>query len=117
MWNIYGKKYDLQNFINYHPGGKEILELTKNETDITSLFETYHAFSNKEEIKKLLEKYYICDNNDNDNIIKQYDYSSYNNLIDKVKVKYPTRNTIKASYTWYLFNIINCDGCSRFCDA
>jgi linoleoyl-CoA desaturase len=105
MWNIYGKKYDLENFINYHPGGREILELTKNETDITSLFESYHAFSNKEEIKKLLEKYYVCDNNNND--IKQYDYSSYDNLINKVKVKYPTRNTIKTSYKWYIFNIIN----------
>ena len=106
MWNIYGKKYDLQNFINYHPGGKEILELTKNETDITSLFESYHAFSNKEEIKKLLEKYYVCDNNEN-NEIKQYDYTNYNNLVDKVKVNYPTRNSIKAPYFWYLFNIIN----------
>ena len=106
MWNIYGKTYDLQNFLNHHPGGKEILKLTKNEKDITSLFESYHAFSNKEEIKKLLEKYYICDN-DNDNDIKQYDYTNYNNLVDKVKVNYPTRNTIKAPYFWYLFNIIN----------
>ncbi len=104
MWNIYGKKYDLQNFINHHPGGKEILELTKNEKDITSLFESYHAFSNKEEIKKLLEKYYICDNNNN---IKQYDYTNYNNLVDKVKVYYPTRSSIKASYFWYFFNIFN----------
>lgn len=104
MWNIYGKKYDLQNYINYHPGGKEILELTRNQTDITSLFETYHAFSNKEEIKKLLDKYYVCDNNNGN---KQYDYTSYNNLVDKIKIKFPTRNTIKASYKWYFFNFFN----------
>jgi linoleoyl-CoA desaturase len=104
MWNIYGKKYDLQNYINYHPGGKEILELTKNQTDITSLFETYHAFSNKDEIKKLLDKYYVCDKNKEN---KQYDFTSYNNLVDKIKIKFPTRNTIKASYKWYFFNFFN----------
>jgi cytochrome b involved in lipid metabolism len=47
-WSIYGNKYDLTPFIDKHPGGKEILQKTKDMGDITPLFESYHAFSNKE---------------------------------------------------------------------
>ncbi|MGV2341722.1 MAG UNVERIFIED_CONTAM: cytochrome b5 domain-containing protein [Planctomycetaceae bacterium] len=46
-------------FIDKHPGGKEILEKTKDMGDITPLFESYHAFSNKEHIRKHLEEYKI----------------------------------------------------------
>lgn len=59
MWNINGKQYDLTNFLNKHPGGADILLKTKGETDISSMFETYHAFSNKDEIKRSLDKYEI----------------------------------------------------------
>ena len=51
-WNIYGKVYDLDNFLDKHPGGRKILELSRSERDITPLFESYHAISNLDSIKK-----------------------------------------------------------------
>ena len=51
-WTIYGNKYDLTEFIDKHPGGKDILVKTKDMGDVTPLFETYHDFSNKSSIKE-----------------------------------------------------------------
>ena len=59
MWNIYNKQYDLTTFLADHPGGADILLKTKGEKDITVLFETYHAFSEKHKIKQILDKYEI----------------------------------------------------------
>ena len=60
VWNIYGKSYDLTDFINEHPGGSFILESTKHHPDITSLFESYHAFHGDiDNIKSRLEKYEV----------------------------------------------------------
>lgn len=61
MWKIKNKYYDLSKFANSHPGGKEIIENTKNIGDITALFETYHAFSNKQAILKVLDTFEITD--------------------------------------------------------
>ena len=72
-WNIYGKSYDLTEFINEHPGGSFILESTKNHHDITSLFESYHAFHKDiDSIKKILDKYEIKQSNTS---IQKYDYT------------------------------------------
>lgn len=54
---IHGKVYDLRHF--NHPGGNEILELCKNETDCTALFESYHSLSDMTKIKALMKKYEI----------------------------------------------------------
>jgi linoleoyl-CoA desaturase len=62
MWNIYGNTYDLSIFLDYHPGGKDILLMTENLYDCTPLFESYHNFGNKIEIKKKLQKYMIKEN-------------------------------------------------------
>jgi cytochrome b involved in lipid metabolism len=59
MWNIYGKKYDLTNFANLHPGGADIIERTKGLDDCTPLVERYHSFSRLNHIKKALEKYLL----------------------------------------------------------
>ena len=55
-WNLYGKKYDLEVYMQFHPGGNTILENTRGQSDITALFETYHAFSNKEYYKKKIRR-------------------------------------------------------------
>ena len=34
MWTIYGNQYDLEKFMDKHPGGKAILLSTKNVGDI-----------------------------------------------------------------------------------
>jgi linoleoyl-CoA desaturase len=108
MWNIYGKKYDLTTFIKYHPGGSEILVKTKGLDDCTALFESYHAFSNIESIRKSLDKYEIFEkDSDIKNEKNKYDtdFTTYHKLIEKVKTVYPDRESIKASTSWYAWNI------------
>lgn len=105
VWNIYGKTYDLKNFIDKHPGGKEILEYTKNQADITSLFESYHNFSDKVTIKDSLSKYEI---NPSNTIYDKYDYTEYNELLDIIKEKTNLKNRkdIKAPYVFYIQNTV-----------
>jgi linoleoyl-CoA desaturase len=106
MWSIYGNQYDLDKFTENHPGGKDILLSTRNVGDITVLFETYHAFSDKEGIKKILEKYKIESTSDQ-NSTKQYDFTNYNKLLEKIKVVYKDRKSTKAPFSWYLRNIVS----------
>ena len=103
-WNIYGKSYDLTEFINEHPGGSFILESTKNHPDITSLFESYHAFHKDiDSIKKRLDKYEI---KDSDTSIQKYDYTSYRELTQLVKEKFPNRDSIKSNTLRIVSNIL-----------
>lgn len=95
MWNIYGKQYDLTKFIDDHPGGSDILIKTKGERDITVLFETYHAFSNKDQIKQILNKYEIIDASSLAYV--EYDFTKYNKLLEKVKKIFPDRESIKST--------------------
>jgi linoleoyl-CoA desaturase len=106
MWNIYNKTYDLTEFISEHPGGEDILNNTMGIGDITSLFESYHAFSNKELIKKILNKYEIKNDDSKNIIINNYDYTNYNKLVLEIKKIYCDRSSIKASFSWYCHNII-----------
>jgi len=110
VWNLYGKQYELTSFLDSHPGGKTILVATENEKDLTALFETYHAFSDKVKIRKMLDKYEIKDANANADadakeIVKKYDFTNYNLLLDMVKKEFPTRVSIKAPFSWGLQNI------------
>jgi linoleoyl-CoA desaturase len=106
MWHIHGKTYDLTEFIDKHPGGADILLKTKGEKDITSLFETYHAFSNKEKIGKMLDKYEVNDVEPNKDV-KQYDFTNYDKLLTLVKEKFPNRKTIKATPFRTIVNIFS----------
>ena len=45
-WFIHGKPYDLSSFIHLHPGGEHAILLARGR-DGTSLFESYHPFSDK----------------------------------------------------------------------
>ena len=58
-WYLYGHVYDLTNFLDKHPGGRTILEFTKNEGDITATFESYHSLA---DIKSISKKCYIKTN-------------------------------------------------------
>ena len=86
MWHIYNNTYDLTNYIDKHPGGKDILIKTKGQADITALFETYHAFSDKNKIMDILHKYKVdpTDNLESKQLCK-YDFTNYNNLVNEVK--------------------------------
>jgi linoleoyl-CoA desaturase len=59
MWNINGKKYDLYNFLDKHPGGKIILESCKNGVDSTAAFNSYHAMCDTHKIENIMQKYEV----------------------------------------------------------
>ena len=59
MWKIHGKFYDLENFLNSHPGGRTILESSKNGIDCTASFESYHAMCDKNLINSIMKKYEV----------------------------------------------------------
>ena len=105
VWNLYGKKYNLQDYIIFHPGGETILKNTENEPDITALFETYHAFSRKKYYKTVLDKYEVKESEsvpEPEQI--DFDFTNYNKLIERIKTRFPTRESIKAPFNWYLQN-------------
>jgi cytochrome b involved in lipid metabolism len=57
LWRVHDKLYDLSDFVERHPGGKDWISLTKG-IDITEQFETHHI-TDKAEL--LLKKFYIRD--------------------------------------------------------
>ena len=59
MWKINGKVYNLENYLDFHPGGRKILEACKGEDDCTAAFESYHALADKSKINKIMKKYEI----------------------------------------------------------
>jgi len=54
IWTVHGKDYDLNEFVNRHPGGKEAILLGRGR-DCTALFESYHPFTNRH--RDVLKKY------------------------------------------------------------
>lgn len=68
MWKINGIIYDLNSFLDLHPGGRSILESCIGEDDLTATFESYHSMVNMDKIKKTMKKYEIG----------KYDYDSCN---------------------------------------
>lgn len=55
LWRVHDGIYDLSEFIDKHPGGKEWLELSKG-TDITEAFECHHF---NPTVETHLQKYYV----------------------------------------------------------
>ena len=95
------------NYIDKHPGGKDILIKTKGQADITALFETYHAFSDKNKIMDILHKYKVdpTDNLESKQLCK-YDFTNYNNLVNEVKKILPNRDMIKTNFFYVAINTI-----------
>lgn len=57
-WQIGGKYYDLEPFLEKHPGGQEVLMIARDRfEDHTYAFESHH--SNIELVRKMLEKYEV----------------------------------------------------------
>lgn len=105
MWTIHGKKYDLTPFVQKHPGGAQILERALMMEDCGVMFETYHAFSNKEAIRNQLEKYLVIENEKSKNfnsLIPVYNFQEYEELTQRVKTLFPDRRSIKAPVLYYI---------------
>jgi len=114
MWELYGNKYDLTSFVERHPGGKYIIDRTKNAGDITAVFETYHAFSDIENIRKILEKYKLYSTADSvdsthGSVLEPtfYQFEHYRELVAKVREKYPNLSSVKTPWRWTVFHFIH----------
>lgn len=59
MWKIRGKVYNLEPFLDIHPGGRKILELSKGRDNLTELFHRYHANVDKTKLKEIMKQYEI----------------------------------------------------------
>jgi hypothetical protein len=59
MWKIRGKVYDLTNFLDIHPGGRNILESSEGLDNLTELFNRYHTNVDKTKLKEIMNKYEI----------------------------------------------------------
>jgi cytochrome b involved in lipid metabolism len=68
-WWIYGRAYDLTDFVERHPGGVEAILLGRGR-DCTALVESYHAFA-APQVWKVLDKYRASDDA-NENAKRQY---------------------------------------------
>lgn len=58
LWLVHGKWYDLNEFADKHPGGKDWIYLTKGQ-DITEAYEVHHLNSKKADA--VLKKFYVAD--------------------------------------------------------
>lgn len=56
IWTVHGRDYDLREFVDRHPGGKEAIELGRGR-DCTALFESYHPFTEQHHV--VLQKYHV----------------------------------------------------------
>jgi fatty acid desaturase len=103
--NIHGKQYDVTGFA--HPGGNEILELCKGEPDCTALFESYHAFCNKQKIASMMKKYEVKDSECTQMFSFPHD-GFYITLRDRIITHFEnkigrklTRSDVKANLDWF----------------
>jgi len=104
MWSIYGKKYDLTDFAERHPGGKEIIERTKDLGDCTALFESYHAFSDLSGILQSLHKYEIQPEPGTQVVpYTENNFANYRELVARIKTYHPDRSFIKAPSAWFIW--------------
>ena len=58
LWYIHGQAYDLQPFLDRHPGGSEALRLGQGRDDCTALVLSYHSFS-LAHVQTILAKYRV----------------------------------------------------------
>ncbi len=60
VWYLYGKAYDLTEFMPLHPGGPTIQKIVMNHyADVTPMFEMCHSLSDIKAIRKKLSSYEI----------------------------------------------------------
>lgn len=109
-YKIHDKIYDLTNFVEIHPGGTEMFNHLKPNTNITPMFYSYHK--NPQNILKILPKYEVATNKDV--IIKcdtNYIYDKYCELKLKVFSEIKDKNiplhwsTKETSYNVCMFSI------------
>ena len=103
MWKIHGKFYDLDEFLDNHPGGRVILESCKGKDDATAAFESYHAMSDMKKIKTIMKKYEVSDCDEEFNFKEN---GFYNILKSRVKSYFTNNNIDHHSNFYWIFKSI-----------
>tara|TARA_B100001105_G_C22395382_1_gene446484 strand:- start:1181 stop:2446 length:1266 start_codon:yes stop_codon:yes gene_type:complete len=102
--SIHGKIYDLTQFADEHPGGRQILELCSKEPDCTALFESYHAFCDMVKIKSIMKLYETDETAEQ--MFKIEKNGFYNTCKNRVRSYFGNskslRTKIKANYLWLI---------------
>jgi len=69
MWKIRGKNYDLTEFLDIHPGGRDILKSSEGLDNLTELFNRYHSHVDNAKLKEMMKQYEI-----NESIFSIYNF-------------------------------------------
>ena len=70
-YKIHDKIYDLTSFVNIHPGGIDMFNNLKADTNITPMIYMYHK--DPKNILEILPKYEVHSSAKTDSIIIQYE--------------------------------------------
>mmetsp|Transcript_3131 Transcript_3131/g.4816 ORF Transcript_3131/g.4816 Transcript_3131/m.4816 type:complete len:480 (-) Transcript_3131:30-1469(-) len=90
------KVYDLTNWVDKHPGGKEVLLLMAGR-DATAAFKSYHPFTDKP--RKILEKFEIGSVIDHEFPTYKPDEGFYSTMSDRIK-EYFQSNKMNPKDPW-----------------
>ena len=108
LWYIHGKPYGLLPWLDRHPGGRYLLEISRGK-DCTELFEMYHAPSLiNSAIMRKLGSFAVCHDHVTETRHDWSDTPVYDDLRAVVR-EYRMHNGIKATdggmqvVAWYLF--------------
>jgi linoleoyl-CoA desaturase len=99
-YKIHDKLYDLTTFVNVHPGGIDMFNNLKPDTNITPMIYTYHK--NPKNILEILPKYEVpYANIKTDDIIISYDTNySYDKYCELKKLVYDEIHEKKIPLYW-----------------
>eukprot|EP01112_Ceratiomyxa_fruticulosa_P003885 TRINITY_DN141_c0_g1_i4.p1 TRINITY_DN141_c0_g1~~TRINITY_DN141_c0_g1_i4.p1 ORF type:complete len:487 (-),score=90.18 TRINITY_DN141_c0_g1_i4:261-1721(-) len=97
-----GKVYDVSEWLNKHPGGKDII-LMSSGRDVTNLFQSYHPLTDKP--SQVLKKYYKCDISNTE--FPRYVSKSpfYDTLRNRLKT-YFAKNNLDPQSSWKIYTRI-----------
>ena len=98
MWNIHGKMYDLNNFLDIHPGGRAILEATEGHDDLSASFESYHSMCDMKKIKNVMKKYEVGECEPTNFLFKD---DGFYRTVQK-RVRFKLGNDTKSNWKWVL---------------
>lgn len=101
--SVYNNNYNLESFIDNHPGGRTVFDQLEPGDDATALFNSYHSNCSRNKIECMLKQYKVskCEHNTK---YKQYSYRHngfYRTVKRKVYEKYKNKS-MKATWFWCL---------------
>jgi len=106
IWIINKKVYNLETFLNKHPGGDYILRKNENR-DCTELFYSYHILSSKN-IEEIMKKYYIREAEDTE-ITSIFNWSNpviFNDYKKKLQNHFKNKNYKATNFTWFNYFVL-----------